>query len=212
MKRNALSMLSAAAIFGGALLTTACESPDTQQRMDDYGAIVGDAPPPPEGVCESSLNDIAGRFVMALENNFLPNNPIFFDVQVTAAGANIYDFVFQPLLTYTSANLPEGVYERTPVGDAININGVSVGANGVFSLSFDHVIVSGDANSATGSEIEATLVFNAATCDTDRICGTGGFDLHRPLPISGRDAWFSASRIDDAELIMSDNAIAADCE
>lgn len=212
MKRNALNMLSAAGLLGGALLTTACESPDTQQRMDDYSEIVGDAPPAPEGLCPPQLADISGRFLLAIEHNFIPGIPIYFDLAVTATGENKYDLSFQPLSNPVGNPSPDPAIEREQVGTPIVVTDVQVGPNGLFTIPLERIVVVGAANAATGSDIEATLMFDVSTCDADRICGQGNFDLFRPLTLAGKTAWFSAERLGEGEIIMTDNGIKASCD
>lgn len=94
MKRSKFLALvvGAAATFA---LTTACESPDSQSRFDEYSEIVGETEPTSE-LCDSEKRDIEGKYFMRLQHSIGPQNHIMMEVDVTPQGDN-YKLVFQPL-------------------------------------------------------------------------------------------------------------------
>ena len=212
MKRHAISLFSISGLVAATFATTACDGPDMDARFDEYTELVGDTAPVPEGICDPTVADITGRFVMALEHDVIPRNPIYFDVHITDGGNGTYNASFQALRTWTSANVPDEVTDRDPVGDEIVVEGIVPASNGSLEVTFFETVVDGAANSATGSNIQATIVLDVFPCSADRLCGAGKLDLFVPFAMSDKNAWFSAERITDDYVINTDTEISASCE
>lgn len=96
MKRAKLIALiaSIAATF---TIATACESPDSQKRFDEYSEIVGNEPPSAE-LCDSEKRDISGKYFVRLQHSISRENHILLELDITPQGNN-YKLIFQPLKT-----------------------------------------------------------------------------------------------------------------
>lgn len=94
MKRSKFLALvvGAAATFA---LTTACESPDSQKRFDEYSEIVGEIPATSD-LCESEKRDLTGTYFVRLQHSIGPPNHILMELTATQQGDK-YKLVFQPL-------------------------------------------------------------------------------------------------------------------
>jgi hypothetical protein len=143
-----------------AALSTGCPSPEagekyqtfldeTEEEREDAANVKMD-----QG---GSLADVNGDFLLALSAVIAVDLPLQFYATVTftpGGEGGTVEMSLQPLsLTQGSTTEP-----RMPVGDSLTIGPVAVNAAGAFELPItEPVMVTGEANPITGSDIVATL-------------------------------------------------------
>ncbi len=143
----------------------------------------------------STLNDLEGTFLLALLARFETRYPLQFLATVhmrTKDGAPQADFSFQPL----SLKVHETLRPRQPVGTAIKLVGVPLGADGRFLLDLGEMDVAGAANPITGSDIRANVQLCGVSLGDDFFCGeviAGEVVLPTPNNLVG--STFAASRV-----------------
>lgn len=183
-------------------LTTACESPDSGARFDEYTGIVGDEAPDSE-LCDAEVQDLAGKYFFRLEHQLSNVHNILMELDITSTAENTYTLTFIPL----KADLVTGgSFEndedrrpdaREPVGDPIVVENIQQSSNGEFQIELLEARVSGEANSLTGGEILADIYMTIAACSDGLICGDGKLDLYTPLAIKNQSGTFGATPADD---------------
>lgn len=212
---------------------SACESPDTDTRFDEFREEVDavelleepDVNPNPAepGFCDAEQVDISGTHFFALRQTLVPTFDLLFEVEVESTGSNVYDITFQPL---ASDFLPGGSAPREnarePVGEPIVVTGVEVNANGEFEFELIGVEIAAESNGGTGGPISADL-FNlqGRTCSGDRLCGEGVISVFSPIrSICDEEAlandecqraFFGSVRLGEDEEIDADTPIRNDC-
>lgn len=171
--------------------------PDPEGRLNEFldeTKAQRDLPPPKEDL-PSALADINGTFLLALASSIDPQHPLqfFTTVELTqnGDGTGTMKMILQPLsLEPQSLTDP-----RQPVGEVLVIEGIAVSAAGTFTAEVGTVMVTGEANPITGSNITATLVMQGFIQDVDLFCGnvTGG--VSAPIVADLVGSTFAASRV-----------------
>jgi hypothetical protein len=187
----------------GALASGGC-GPDTQGKLDRFlddteeerdaaqqGRDVGGA-----------LADVSGTFLFAIAPILNPATPLQFIATNTlviapdGSGATL-DMVLQPL----SLNVGSTTEPREPVGEPIELLGIPVDASGAFVLESlgGPVMVTGEANPITGSDIVADISLMGAIQSEDLMCGAAGGQVTSPLVADLAGSTFGSQRIEDTD-------------
>jgi hypothetical protein len=135
-------------------------------------------------------------YLLAIETSLGPDLPLQFVLDVfnlvpTNDGATA-DFVIQPL------SLQQG--QTTPgecIGVPLEFEGVTFDIDGNFVLDMGLVMISGEANPITGSDIEATIVLHGHTVEPDAMCGDMTGMLMSPLEYDLAGSTFAAIPLAD---------------
>ena len=191
-----LAFLSLAAVLVGGC-------PDPEARLDEFlesSKAERDLPPPKDDL-GSTLADVSGTFLFALDPVINPGLPLQFFCTTTltpdGAGGGILTMNMQPLsLDKGSTTMP-----RQPVGEALLIENIMVSPEGAFSLDLGEVMVIGAANPITGSDIVATLTVEGFIQDENFFCGKANGMLIAPFEISLDNSTFGASRVDSIDAL-----------
>ena len=183
------------------VLAAAC-GPSTQDKFDDF---LDDTKEQREEAQQTrdvggALVDISGTFLFAIAPSLSPTTPLQFiatnTMEIEADGSSgTFDMVLQPL----SLNVGSTTEPREPVGNTIEIRGIMVDGGGVFVVETlgGPVMVTGEANPITGSDIVAEISLLGAIQDEDVYCGTAGGQVTSPLVADLAGSTFGAQRIED---------------
>ena len=182
MMQRFLSKPSAIALCLLAISLSGC--PDPQGVADDFidnraeldlrdMAAPSDAAMMP---CRAPA-EATGTYILAVLTALDPGKPLLLKAEV------VTDLESEPK-TIQMVLQPLGVEDRTPLGDIIAPEAVEIGEDGRFSIPFGNVVVTGEANPISGSEIEADLTLNGEIRGEQDICGLIEGDLIRPTAFS----------------------------
>jgi hypothetical protein len=185
-------------------LLCGCPSPDAEGKfnsfLDDTKEEREDAANMPD-MGGGVVADVSGTFLFAVSAVLQPNTPLqFVSTQTftpTPDGGGTLDLSLQPLsLDVGSTTMP-----RQPVGEAIDIPQVPVAPDGTFTIAFpDVVMVTGEANPITGSDIAAVLTLQGSIQSADFMCGTVTGMVMQPIMYDLMGSTFAAERTDPATL------------
>jgi hypothetical protein len=160
------------------LLLAVAGCPDPQKRFEQFEDRIPDAAPNVviDSAPLSELPDVTGTFLLGLAVSLNPDAPIRFLVDVTLEqhvdGTGLLDLEFTPLHKTTIEPL---------AGAPIVINDVAVNTAGDFQIHVDTIIISGDANTITGAEIEVQpLDLFGSLKNADLFCGYAEGAVKRP--------------------------------
>ncbi|WP_437810854.1 hypothetical protein [Sorangium sp. So ce1078] len=133
-----------------------------------------------------------GDFFFNLSAYLLPQSPIVFVASLTTEasdGGLSFSVTFQPL---------EAADRRTPTGAPVDVGPYEVSADGTFSADLPTIIVPGNANPISGSELEATITLTGTLCaPADFVCGEVTGTTTRPVPLNLEGSTFAMERITD---------------
>lgn len=187
--------------------TSGCPSPDPRGGFDRFNEQTEDdryvpdvAALPDLGPVETSggpvCPNIDGVFLVAIETTIAPGLPLQFIAAVDAeldewTGDGTITIDFQPLsLDPGSTTMP-----REEVGTALHVDADVRGCT--FLLELGEIMVTGEANPITGSDIVADLSLEAAIPTEDAWCGNLLGDVISPLAVSLEHSTFAALRLAD---------------
>ena len=180
MNRRHQFQLSVLLLVG--LLLWGC--PDPQKNFDDYLDRVEAAPTPDMFVPQSGcgpFEDPTGTYFVSVDTNIAPGTPLLFEgefVVNTEVEPKTAQLTLYPL-TVTDQTKIEDLPDRA--GDApIVSDAVPIDDEGKFELPLGNVIVTGDANPVSGSEIEADLTIQGQILSRNFVCGSVVGMLIRP--------------------------------
>jgi hypothetical protein len=147
---------------------------------------------------DTSLPDMTGTFLFALETSLGPDLPLQFATTITFTfdpdgGGATGDFSFQPL----SLEQGQSLTPRMFVGEPLVYDGIAFDPDGNFTIDMGTVMVTGEANPVTGSDIVATLIVDGSIVHMDALCGELSGDLSSPLEYDLTGSSFAASRLMD---------------
>jgi hypothetical protein len=142
-------------------------------------------------------SEIAGVYLIALETSLGSDLPLQFvlridNVGVTADGTTA-DFEFRPL----SLDQGETLTPRVCLPELLTYSGVEIDADGDFELNMGLVVVSGEANPITGSEMQLISVLLGHIEDSDTMCGVVEGTLVSPVEFDLEGSTFAAVRLAD---------------
>lgn len=226
MRRN-LSALTF--VLSAALLAGGCADPDPEARFNEFVDASEDfrgGGDDDEAECAGSDwgDELTGPYLMALRNPLIPTFSLFFEVsfELEDADERTYSVTFQPLRTDLDDTGEPREDPRTPVGDKIVVRGAQMDESGYFSsVNFLYadgipegcapdpdeadegleceVMVSGDANPISYSDIFATLDMAFCVYDVQQgFCGNvSAGKVSRPQPVGLDNQPFNAVISDD---------------
>lgn len=207
--RTIWTTLASAALTSTALLIGCA---DTQGRYDDFEArdttIREDQSSGGEGGggsdgtggaggggdnCLPEAGAVDGDFLFSLSAYLNPRAPILFVASLTTEasdGGLSFSLTFQPL---TAAD------RRTPSGEPFDVGPFELSADGTFTAQLPTLVVPGDANPISGSELEATITLTGGSlcAPADFVCGVVTGTTARPLPLNLKGSTFAMERIAD---------------
>ena len=180
--------------------------PDPDERFDEFveRSSVGKGG---AGGTTGQVEDLTGRFFLALATNLDLSNPLFFDTEVTMtlgpggscpAGACKLNMRIQPLANPRNPlkKVDGCPADFAPVGDVIVAENVEVGEDGSFRAAFTNASVPGCANPITGREIFApSLALVAGTRSVDLFCGMVEGRATKPISLDLVGSTFAAERL-----------------
>ncbi|MBL9101675.1 MAG: hypothetical protein JNL82_12000 [Myxococcales bacterium] len=135
--------------------------------------------------------DLSGLFLFSISTVIQPDLPFQFLATVDASGVPTLAIEFQPLtLDIGKVSTP-----RQPFGDTLN-HETFVEGDFTFQIDFGSVMLPGQTNPITGSDITADLFMSGTIISQDFVCGTISGDVTAPLMASVDGSTFAAVRVD----------------
>lgn len=191
------------ALLGGIATTvavTACESPDVEGRFNEYSELVGQGDPAPVGFCNTQTPLGEGTYLLRLQHSINKKRHIYFEVTMVDAGSS-FTATFQPLKSDEQKAEQGGGVEprpdaRTPIGDPIVMTDLVPDEKGIVTLSAEHVIVPGEANSTTFGTIDADFELKIAYCDNGEYCGEGVMQTYEPISMKNVKSNYGAVKVE----------------
>lgn len=184
----------ACAAFAALTTFTTVGCVDPKKSFDDYGERVPDAAPPADAAGGGGVFDISGAFLLSIQTSL--GGPLRFVVEGELTqnkdGSATADLTFQPIITPSNACPSDTPGE--PIGDALDLSGLEINADGEFDVLQEGATAPGAANPITCSDIVADIQFIGTLQNEDLFCGDVGGMVMMPvsLPLSGT---FGAVRI-----------------
>jgi hypothetical protein len=168
--------------------------PDPAAEFDDFetrwraanpdagGGVVDSGPCP-----APDPSALGGRYIFALSAVIERTKPILFLADVSG-GPEGLTFALQPL---------SAADRRTPVGPPTTVGPFPLSPDGAFHAELPPLVVTGEANPITGSQIAAQLVvLDARFCDISGFyCGSVSGNLIEPIPLDLATSTFAMERI-----------------
>ena len=162
--------------------------------------------PAPAEICEGCTPapfEAVGTYLLGV--NVFPldrrdEHPLLLSTEVVADGSGSYTFTFQPLATDDiiaddGSRTPRTTGARAPVGTAIVVPGVTIGADRSFNLTVANLRITGEANSLTGRDILADINFvDASFRDSNFACGNVTGQASEPISLSLAPSTFAFQR------------------
>ena len=156
--------------------------------------------------CTPAPFDPVGTYLLGV--NVFPldrrdEHPLLLSTEVVADGSGTYTFTFQPLATDDiiaddGSRTPRTTGAREPVGTAIVVSGVTIGADRSFNLTVAGLRITGEANSLTGRDILADINFvDASFRDSNFACGNVTGQASEPISLSLAPSTFAFQRATD---------------
>ncbi|WP_437588410.1 hypothetical protein [Sorangium sp. So ce1000] len=142
--------------------------------------------------CLPEAGAVDGDFLFSLSAYLNPRAPILFVTSLTTEASDdglSFSLTFQPL---------KAADRRTPTGDPFDVGPFELSADGTFTAELPTLVVPGDANPISGSELEATITLSGALCaPADFVCGDITGTAARPVSLDLRGSTFTMERIAD---------------
>lgn len=133
-----------------------------------------------------------GDFFFNLSVYLDPQAPIVFVASLTTEasdGGLSFSMTFQPL---------ESADRRTPTGSPFDVGPYELSEDGTFTAELPTIVVPGNANPFSGSELEATITLAGTLCaPADFVCGDVTGTAARPVQLDLRGSTFAMERITD---------------
>ncbi|WP_433930133.1 hypothetical protein AB3662_39995 [Sorangium cellulosum] len=144
------------------------------------------------GSCLPEAGAPDGDFFFSLSAYLSPRAPIVFLSKLTTEasdGGLSFSLSFQPL---------EAADRKTPTGEPFDVGPYEVSADGQFTAELPTIVVPGNANPISGSELEATITLTGALCaPADFVCGDVTGTATRPIALDLKGSTFAMERITD---------------
>jgi hypothetical protein len=132
-----------------------------------------------------------GEYLLALSTTLDPDLPMQFIVTVDA-GTTLVDLSIQPL----SLDVNQTTTPRLPVGEPLVYTQIPH-TDGVFTLDLGTVMITGDANPITGSDIVVTAELDGSFISETAFCGTITGDVMQPIEYNLIGSTFAAVEVED---------------
>lgn len=142
--------------------------------------------------CLPEAGAVDGDFFFNLSAYLLPQAPIVFLASLTTAasdGGLSFSMTFQAL---------EVADRRTPTGSPADVGPYELSEDGTFTAELPTIVVPGNANPISGSELEATITLAGTLCaPADFVCGDVTGTASRPVELDLKGSTFAMERITD---------------
>jgi len=181
------------------LLCTGCPDPDA--RLDDFLEASEEARdvPPAKMDLASTLADINGDFLLALEVKSAPGLPLQFYATATLVqsgdGTGMLTLSLQPLAVDTG----ETLVPRVPVSDPFLLDDIEVSEAGAFAADLGEVDLVAAANPILGLDITSTIALAGFIQDEDLFCGTVTGLVSAPTELDLMGSTFAAVRVESLD-------------
>jgi hypothetical protein len=194
-------LLGTSVAFGVAAILAGC--PDTEGEFDKfidrYEAINSTATATTGtgggggGCAAPAVGEADGDFVFVLSAKLNPTLPVLFDSQLTTAdGASGLELSF----TLWALDAKD---RSTKVGSSLGSFGpYAVGADGAFTAALPPLVVVGEANPFSGTELRTeNVVLTGSVCgdDLDLICGDVTGNVVKPITFNLQGSTFAFERL-----------------
>jgi hypothetical protein len=190
-------------------VATGCPEPDAQGKYDKFLDQTDEEREDAANVKMDqggSLADVNGTFLFALAAVIDLAHPLQFYSTVTFTASpdgqgGMLMMDLQPL-----SLVPQGTtMPRLPVGDVLTLPPVPVDATGGFAIMIaEDVMVTGEANPITGSDIVATLNLVGTIQSEDVFCGTVTGMVTQPLMLDLTGSTFASVRVPSIDMLPGD--------
>lgn len=200
-------MAAGASLVAALVFATGCPAADAEGK---YEKFIDETEEEREDAANvkmdqgGSLADINGTFLLALSAVIAAEYPLQFYTTVTfvpTPEGGTVTLELQPL----SLDPQTTTTPRQPVGDALTVGPAMVNASGSFELPItEPVMVTGEANPITGSDIVATLNLSASIQSEDLFCGTVTGMVTSPLELDLVGSTFAAVRVPSVDMLPGD--------
>ena len=181
------------------LLLTGCPDPDA--RLDEFLEASEEARdvPPAKMDLASTLADINGDFLLALEVKSAPGLPLQFYTTATLTqvgdGTGLLTLSLQPL----AIDVGETLIPRVPVSDPFVIEMRTVSDAGAFEADLGEVDLVAAANPILGLDITATIALQGFIQDENLFCGNVTGLVSAPTELDLMGSTFAAVRVDSVD-------------
>ncbi|XYH96390.1 hypothetical protein ACMHYB_52870 [Sorangium sp. So ce1128] len=203
--RSIRTTLASTALLPCASLLLGCADPegrfndfqdrDTTIREDQASGDGGsDGSGGGGGSCLPEAGAPDGEFFFSLSAYLNPQAPIVFLSTLTTEARDdglSFSMSFQAL---------EAADRKTPTGTPFDVGPYEVSADGQFTAELPTLVVPGNANPISGSELEATITLSGALCaPADFVCGDVTGTVTRPLRLDLKGSTFTMQRITEPD-------------
>jgi len=158
----------------------------TIEPTTDVLTTMGSDPPGPDLPPGSA----SGDYLLAVSTIISPDLPFQYLTTVDASDPALWTFVVQPL----SLEIGQTGSPRLPSGEPFVFTDVPV-VDGQFTLDFGEILLAGETNPITGSDISASIVLAGQVQDADSFCGDATGMVTAPLRTSIDGSTFAAVRV-----------------
>lgn len=146
------------------------------------------------GSCLPEAGAPDGDFFFSLSAYLNPQAPIIFLSTLTTEARD------DGLSISLSFQALEAADRKTPTGTPVDVGPYEVSADGRFTAELPTIVVPGNANPISGSELEATITLSGALCaPADFVCGDVTGTVTRPLSLNLKGSTFAMQRITDPD-------------
>ncbi|WP_437621072.1 hypothetical protein [Sorangium sp. So ce1151] len=146
------------------------------------------------GSCLPEAGAPDGDFLFSLSAYLNPQAPIVFLSTLTSEARD------DGLSISLSFQALEAADRKTPTGTPVDVGPYEVSADGQFTAELPTIVVPGNANPISGSELEATITLSGALCaPADFVCGDVTGTVTRPLSLDLKGSTFAMQRITDPD-------------
>lgn len=147
-----------------------------------------------ESTCEQQLDchvngSFAGTHVLTLTTPVLPETPFLWRARIAQT------FQADGSATATVALVAYGASDRQPVGDAVTVEGVAIGADGSLSIALDDAVLPAEANGISGTELTFDLALTGMLTGDGHVCGTADGQVTAPTAIDLTGSTWTLQRV-----------------
>ncbi len=176
--------LSVLALSCGALLGTGCVDPAGEFKNFDRRVIDAGMPAVGTGCMGGEIPDVSGEFFLNLDTSIAPGAYLkFIMTQTIDKNRNpaVLSMTLQPLCSQTTCTAGQ------PAGDPTTLDDTEVDENCDFELDIVDVVMSGEANPISGSELIGNLKMRGNLQSPDFYCGLvdGNADVGTDVSVDG---------------------------
>jgi hypothetical protein len=170
----ALFVVVFAALAGG------CTDPSARfNEFDDRVPLPTVPDGGPDAMALDMLPDVTGEFLLSMSVNISPTTPIQFRMENVLTQHPDGTGELDTTITALTADAA-----RVPVGNPFIVNDIPVAVTGEFMFTGTDVMIPGEANPITGSDIVADVVLTGQLRSPDLLCGDLGGMVKMPLTLA----------------------------